>query len=103
MVGIAVGVSLGSGVIVAEGAAVVAGSVEVGVDRVGVIVSTATPVGVTEIGEVPVAVNIGVGVLVADTTGPVLVGTLGTLNTCPALMTLLVRQLARINSSGVTR
>jgi hypothetical protein len=49
----------------------------------------------------PVGVAVGVGVAV--TTEGVLVGTLGTYNSCPTTITVLVRQLALINWSTLMR
>lgn len=101
---VGVSVSVGSGVIVVVGISVAGGVwvivlVGEGAGRLGVRIIDEVPVAVcVGIGEAPV-----VGVSVMDTTGAVLVGTLGTFRVCPIRITLVVRQLARINSSGVTR
>jgi hypothetical protein len=89
-------VGVGVGVSVAVGARVSVGT------GVSVGASVAVSVGVLVLvvaGPVEVAVGVGVAV----TTEGVLVGTLGTYSCCPMRMTVLVRQLALINSSTLMR
>lgn len=103
----------GSGVVgVADGTGVSLGAmVDVSVGRGGV--SVAVGAGTVDVGEGASMVTVGVTcwvwvmpgptVIVGDDAGAVLVGTLGTRSTWPARMTLVLRQLARINSSTDTR
>ena len=73
-----------------------------GTDWLWVSVSVSDGVPVSPVVTLIVGVKVVVGVLV-EKAGAVLVGTLGTLSVCPALMTSLLRQLACLNIDTVMR